>query len=66
LTKVMEEETKEQLQKIKAKLSGNDLCIQVDMTQLTIKANFHKGCSHHYLVQSMQLVENLVEKVKQA
>jgi len=73
LTKAMEEEAKEQLQKIKAKLSGNDLCIQVDMTQLTIKANFqvvvHTITSLEErlpLVQSMQLVENLVEKVKQA
>eukprot|EP00095_Tigriopus_kingsejongensis_P010695 snap_masked-scaffold1306_size49381-processed-gene-0.0 protein:Tk10695 transcript:snap_masked-scaffold1306_size49381-processed-gene-0.0-mRNA-1 annotation:"PREDICTED: uncharacterized protein LOC100902024" len=32
LTKVIEEETKEQLQKIKAKFSGKDLCIQVDET----------------------------------
>eukprot|EP00095_Tigriopus_kingsejongensis_P009613 maker-scaffold1451_size40729-snap-gene-0.2 protein:Tk09613 transcript:maker-scaffold1451_size40729-snap-gene-0.2-mRNA-1 annotation:"PREDICTED: uncharacterized protein LOC100902024" len=32
LTKVIDEETKEQLQKIKAKLSGKDLCIQVDET----------------------------------
>eukprot|EP00095_Tigriopus_kingsejongensis_P000492 snap_masked-scaffold233_size243130-processed-gene-1.17 protein:Tk00492 transcript:snap_masked-scaffold233_size243130-processed-gene-1.17-mRNA-1 annotation:"PREDICTED: uncharacterized protein LOC100902024" len=32
LTKVIEEETKEQLQNIKAKFSGKDLCIQVDET----------------------------------
>eukprot|EP00095_Tigriopus_kingsejongensis_P011054 snap_masked-scaffold23_size669530-processed-gene-1.11 protein:Tk11054 transcript:snap_masked-scaffold23_size669530-processed-gene-1.11-mRNA-1 annotation:"PREDICTED: uncharacterized protein LOC100897935" len=32
LTKVIEEETKEHLQNIKAKLSGKDLCIQVDET----------------------------------